>query len=53
LPPPCQILYEDDEKQEMEDEERDQVMGEIKSLEHEFGYWCKVFSGRLQEKKVW
>jgi hypothetical protein len=46
------ILLEDEEKMEMEDEERDAVMAEINALEQEFGYWCKVFSGRMQEKKV-
>lgn len=45
-------LLNDDEVMEMDDEERAALGREIKALEQEFGYWCKIFSGRMQEKRV-
>ena len=35
----------------MEEDERKAINDEIKGLEQEFGYWCKIFAGRVQEKK--
>ena len=44
-------LADDDENLEMTDEERNDVLREIKVLEVEFSHWCKLFATRTQEKK--
>lgn len=45
-------LLKDDEDMEMDEEERQTIMKDITALEQELGYWCKIFSGRMEEKKV-
>jgi hypothetical protein len=45
-------IAEDDDTLELKAEEREELNRELKVLEQEYGYWCKVYSGRLQEKKV-
>ena len=47
-----QKLMDDDDAMVLDDDQREAISQEISALEQEFGYWCKIYSGRLQEKKV-
>ena len=44
-------LAEDDERMEYTEDERNDIFGEIRTLEVEFAHWCRLFATRAQEKK--
>ena len=44
-------LAEDDEKMELVDEERHKLFNEVRQLEVEFAYFCRLYATRAQERR--